>query len=234
MLRSLPLFTLAILLSLPAAANAQDQPPPPPPPGSSQGYMYGAYGQTVPGYREHEGFFFRFGTGVGYTQAAAEEAGFDVKVKGPGGALTLALGANIVPNLIIYGELFADVSLEPTIEVEGEEFETEDLSAGAFGVGVGMAYYLPSNIYFSGTLGVAQLSVQADEDGDGDTEEVGDTDFGPAFSGQIGKEWWVSSNWGLGIAGQILFASMKDGNEGAEDVTWTATGFAFLFSATYD
>jgi hypothetical protein len=230
MLRSLPLFTLAILLSLPAAANAQDQPPPPPTPGSSQGYMYGAYGKSLPGHHEHEGFFFRVGTGVGYTQASAEEDFFDVTVKGLSGSLTLAAGANIVPNLIIYGAVFAAASVEPSLEVNGEEIDDLDnVTAGIRGLGVGMAYYLPSNIYFSGTLGVAQLVATFD---DGDVEEESETEFGPAFSGQIGKEWWVSSNWGLGIAGQLLFGSMKDDED--SDITWTATGFALLFSATYD
>lgn len=187
----------------------------------------------VPGVHEHEGFFLRLGIGVGYTSMSAEEDGDDAEVRGTGGAFLIALGGNISQNLILYGELLGDVAIDPTVEFNGMEFDTENVNAGVFGVGVGLAYYLPSNVYFSGTLAAAQLSIQADEDGDGDTEEVGETDFGPAFSAQIGKEWWVSDNWGLGLAGQLVFGSMKDSG-GSDDVTWTTTAFALLFSATYD
>lgn len=224
-------FALAVL-SIPLAAAAQPgQPPPPPPPGSSPGYGYGAYGMTVPGVNEHEGFFLRLGLGPAYIRMSASDDAMDASVYGGGAAFLLALGGNVTQNLIIYGELLGEMAVNPTIEINDVEFDTEDVSAGAFGVGVGLAYYLPSNIYFSGTLAAAQLSIQADQDGDGDTEEVGETDFGPTFSGQIGKEWWVSDNWGLGLAGQVLFGNMKDGEA---DVTWTTVGVGFLFSATYD
>jgi hypothetical protein len=219
-------LTLAILLSLPAAANAQDQPPPPPTPGSSQGYMYGAYGKSLPGHHEHEGFFFRFGAGLGYTAMVADDPA-ETTVKGGGGNLMLAFGFNVAPRLIIYGEGIVDVAVNPTIEIDGEEFDTDDLSAGIIGAGAGLAFYTRSNLYFSGTLALMQLSVQVDGD------EVGESQFGPAFSGQVGKEWWVSSNWGLGIAGQLLLASMKDSG-GSEDVTWGAAALSILFSATYD
>ncbi len=26
----------------------------------------------------------------------------------------------------------------------------------------------------------------------------------------VGKEWWVSSNWGLGLAGELLLGRMSD------------------------
>lgn len=222
------------LLSIPAVAAAQPgQPPPPPTPGSSPAYSYGAYGMTVPGWHEHEGFFLRLGVGFGYLNMSSELNDLDLAIKGPSGIFELALGGNISPGFIIYGELFGNAVVDPTLEVDGEEFDTEDTSASIAGVGVGLAYYLPSNFYFSGTLAASQLRWTEDNG----TEEIeAETEVGAAFVGQIGKEWWVGDNWGLGLAGQLIFSSNKDDDDaiGANDVTWTTVGLGLLLSATYD
>ena len=222
------------VLALPAVAAAQpgQQPPPPPPPGSSPGYGYGAYGMTVPGVHEHEGFFLRLGIGFGYLNMRTEFMDVDLDIKGPAGHLQVALGGNLAPNLILFGQLFVNAINEPTVEFDGEEEDAEDMTASIGALGVGLAYYLPSNVYFSGTLALSQLRL-SEESGD---EEDFESEYGPALMGQIGKEWWVSDNWGLGLAGQFLVSSNKDDEdaEGSLDVTWTTLGFGLLFSATYD
>jgi hypothetical protein len=50
--------------------------------------------------------------------------------------------------------------------------------------------------------------------------------------GVVGKEWWISQNWGFGLAGEFIAASMKD--ETDPKVTWTASAYSLLFSATYN
>jgi hypothetical protein len=202
----------------PPPPNPYGAPPPPPPPG---GYYYV---QRAPGAETHDGFYLRFAIGPAFTNMRSDD--LDTTVKGVGGAFALSLGGNVARNLIIYGELVADTASDPTIEQGGTEIDTENVTAGSVGVGVGLAYYLDSNVYFSGTLSASQLSIQMDG------EEVGESDFGPGFSAMIGKEWWVSDNWGLGIAGQLFFASMKDGDN--SDITWQTTSAGLLFSATYD
>ncbi|HEU5056611.1 MAG TPA: hypothetical protein VFU21_08790 [Kofleriaceae bacterium] len=229
------LASLAIclpLLSLPAVAAAQPgQPPPPPPPGSSPGYGYGAYGMTVPGVHEHEGFFLRLGFGVGYLGMKTEFMDDDLEIKGPAGHLQVALGGNLSPNLILFGQLFVNAIDDPTVEFGGAEEEVDDMTASLGAVGIGLAYYLPANVYFSGTLAVSQLRLEDQNDGNDAESEPG-----PAFLAQIGKEWWASDNWGLGIAGQFILSSNEDEEdaEGPIDVTWTTLGFGVLFSATYD
>lgn len=222
------------VLSLPALATAQPgQPPPPPPPGSSPGYGYGAYGMTVPGVHEHEGFFLRLGIGLGYLNMRTEILEMDFDIKGAAGNLQVAIGGNLAPNVIIFGQLFASSIAEPTVEFGDEEEEVDDSTASIGGVGIGLAYYLPANVYFSGTLAATQLRWSVESDGD---DEDAESELGPAFVGQIGKEWWASDNWGLGLAGQVLVSSNKDDDdaEGEADVTWTTLGFGLLFSATYD
>jgi hypothetical protein len=59
--------------------------------------------------------------------------------------------------------------------------------------------------------------------------------MGVGASFMAGKEWWVSHDWGLGVAGQFRVAWMKAKAEFAgSDDTMTATAFAILFSATYN
>lgn len=48
----------------------------------------------------------------------------------------------------------------------------------------------------------------------------------------VGKEWWMTPDWGLGIAGELTLASMKDRND--PSTSWNGGGFGVLFSATYN
>jgi hypothetical protein len=49
----------------------------------------------------------------------------------------------------------------------------------------------------------------------------------------VGKEWWVTQDWGLGLAGQFQVASMKDHPDGVS-TRMTAETFSLLFSATFN
>ena len=86
------------------------------------------------------------------------------------------------------------------------------------------------NLYFSGALTFTQVTVNDDTVNDGSGN--GDlTDMGVGGSFLVGKEWWVSTNWGLGVAGMLRLASMKVTDS---DARMTATAFSILFSATYN
>ena len=183
------------------------------------------------GPEQHSGFYMRMHLGPAYTSMSAELAGSEVEVKGSGGTFGVAIGGAVTENLIVFGEVFDDITSSPTMEIDGTEFETSgDLAAGVVGMGPGIAYYfVPVNIYVSGTLAFAKLTFQ--EDG----EETGATEYGPGVSLMVGKEWWASQNWGLGVAAQVFAGSMKDEEEfGGEEVTWSARAFAIAFSATYN
>ena len=93
--------------------------------------------------------------------------------------------------------------------------------------GVGLAKYFGGNVYISGTLATARLSVQEDN------QEVGRSSFGLGASVMVGKEWWVSQKWGLGVAGQAFFGRMKD-SDSSSAPTWGTGAIAVAFSATYN
>ena len=52
---------------------------------------------------------------------------------------------------------------------------------------------------------------------------------GVAFSGEVGKEWWVSENWGLGISFRANFFDTSH-----ERIDWNGQTYSLLFSATYN
>jgi hypothetical protein len=115
----------------------------------------------------------------------------------------------------------------------GTSGRAEGQSTDLFGIGAGLAYYMPNNLYLSGTLAFAQLS-SGDED---NTETRSETDFGPGLSLTFGKEWWVSDNWGLGVALNLFVARMKDKEAaypGFDKPVWRGTAVSLLFSASFN
>jgi hypothetical protein len=197
--------------------------------GSSRAYM-----SAPRGHHEHDGFFLRFLIGPAVVAASANDAA-DTSVSGFGAGIGLALGFAIAPNVILYGEIFDNIAIGPTIESGTLEVETSDDTAfGVVGIGPGIAIYLPSNFYLSSTLAFSRLVVDPDTDQD---DDEGTTDLGLGLTAAAGKEWWVSSNWGLGAALQLYLGGMKDGDartEDGDDVVWGAAGLMLAFSATYN
>jgi hypothetical protein len=59
-----------------------------------------------------------------------------------------------------------------------------------------------------------------------------ESDNGLGAKVMLGKEWWVSENWGLGIGGQVFYANCDRGLNGSKDIKTLAYGL--LFSATYN
>jgi hypothetical protein len=82
-------------------------------------------------------------------------------------------------------------------------------------------------VYLSGALAAMAFSASDDY---GKTLVSSNTGVG--FEGMIGKEWWVSSDWGLGLAGELVLASMKDRDDNT--ITWNGSSFSILFSSTFN
>jgi hypothetical protein len=213
-------------------------PPGYPPPGAGYppGYPppgYGGYRPPVylpPPPPTHEGLYVRLHLGGGFT-SISESIGSGGSVTFSGGSVSLgvSVGGAVAPNLAIFGTAFGSLVGTPNVKVSGYGYDATGSSNGDIGiagVGAGVVYYFePVNIYLSGVI--AAMNVQAD-DSNGDTSYT--SKFGPGFEGIIGKEWWVSQHWGLGVAGEFLAATMKDKTTSTD--TWNAAGFNLLFSAT--
>jgi hypothetical protein len=246
MSRKLLVVCSTVSLTLVHAASSQAQEPAPgyappatyapppayaaPAPGYAAPAPYGAPAYPAPAYRpagvhEHDGFYLRLAAGLGYLTNSASSGGSTMKVSGVGGTFGLAAGGIIARNLAVYGEIIGTSASDPSVEMGGVS-GTMSGSMTLAGFGPGLAYYLDNNAYFSGTVLFSKLSA-ADDNGN----DAGETDMGFGASLSGGKEWWVSDDWGLGVAGQLMLASMKEKDA---DYRWTSAVVSLLFSATYN
>ena len=181
------------------------------------------------GQHEHDGFFMRFVLGPSVVLATTEVDGEELTADGVGGTLHVALGFNILPKLILYGEVFDDVTVNPTVAVGDDEMELEDAAFGVVGLGVGLAYYLPRNVYVSAAASLANLRADyRDESGDIQSSE---SDSGFGVNLVVGNEWWVGDDWALGGAIQLFLASVPDDEV---DDAWAVAAVGAGLSITYD
>lgn len=202
-------------------------PPPPPPPSYRPAPRYSAPYYYEPA-GHNGGLFVRLTAGLGYLYATESAGGQSVHYSGFGGTASAAIGGVIAPNLILYGEILGTSAWDAEVS-QDNAYNYPGIDVTLFGFGPGIAYYLePGNVYLSGTLTFSKLSFSDTYDPYGYTEDT-DLGIGGAFS--VGKEWWVARHLGMGVAGQIHLASMKDS---VRDTRLTATAFSVLFSLSFN
>jgi hypothetical protein len=199
---------LAVLSAF-VGAPAYAQAPPPQP-----------YNSTI---NRHLGFALRLDGGIGYTGTSATVFGSDVSIKGGSGAFGLVIGGAVAENFILGADLWDTVAFSPTVNGASTSGNTS-LTLAGFGVNL-TYYFMPANVYVSLSPSVTTLSLTS-----GGVSGSTDTGFGMKLG--VGKEWWVSDHWGLGVAGQFFFSSNNDNGSGSPK--WSTTAFAVAFSATYN
>ncbi len=187
--------------------------------------------QEIAGFHQHDGFFLRLQGGAGSGKMVEEDfLGSDMTLSGMASVLRVQIGGSVSNNLVLFGEAGAFVMSDPDLEwgdLSGA-MEGVDLSISDFGAGLSY-YFMPSNIYLSGTVTISRDKIEIKE-----LNLSGSTQSGVGFYFSIGKEWWVSADWGLGAAGFMYFSQTTDKYESAnKEYTVKNTVFGLLFSATY-
>ncbi|HEY2732617.1 MAG TPA: hypothetical protein VGI70_01465, partial [Polyangiales bacterium] len=169
----------------------------------------------------HEGFFLRLHLGPSFATVSRP----DYRWSGLGLAMGLSIGGSIVENFALHLDFQSTLMPSPNQHAFGHN---SDLNADIVfeSMGLGATYYImPVNVYISGSVGIGVLVFEGD---DGQSK---DTSAGLTLAGTVGKEWWMGSDWGLGIAGQVLFMRV---NDYVDDAHMNALAFNLLFSATYN
>jgi hypothetical protein len=179
------------------------------------------------GVHMHDGFFLRLAPGIGSMSASEEVGSNKLEVSGVGGLFNFAIGGAITENFIIHFDASSVSVKDPTIKVNGTSVSTKDTTVSTTLIGGGFTYYFPSNAYMTAAVGQSEAKVKSNG-----TEETSDKGFGVNI--MLGKEWWVSDNWGLGIAGQFLYTSCPVNAGSNTKVDYNTTSFGVLFSATYN
>ena len=177
----------------------------------------------------HDGFFLRFTPGIGYVSTSESVSDLSIGISGVGVLGGFSLGWAVVDNLILHLDFASAQLVNPSVSLtRGGTTISKDATASETlsSFGAGASYYImPANIYIGGAIHAATLSL------DTNTSHV-DSGLGWGLALNAGKEWWVSDNWGLGLAAQVRFSSVPDTGPNAQRLNSPVTGLTF--SATYN
>lgn len=179
------------------------------------------------GVHTHDGFFLQMDLGPGWLGTSAEQGGTELDLSGGAGQFSIGLGGALTRNFILAGQLWSVAVADPTVEVNGNEVGEADATLSLTGIGVQLVYYfMPLNLYLSATPSITWLSID-------DGAASGDSEAGFGMKLAVGKEWWVSDNWALGLNGQFAFSSNDDSEE-AGAPNWDTIWVGAAFSATFN
>lgn len=176
------------------------------------------------GVYSHDGVLVRLRFGPAYGSVSGEKNASRLEIRGPGLLLDVAVGGAITQNIALHGSFVLHGQIDPSISMFSA---SDNMNNNLFGLVGGISYYiLPWNIFVSAEAGFARMAL---EDSGGQT--IAGTS--PGFLGQtsIGKEWWISSNWGLGISG-VFNVGILPGK--GDDPLFTWFGGSLALSATYN
>jgi hypothetical protein len=176
--------------------------------------------------RRHDGgFFFRVAPGGGYTRTAITERGDRFALKGTSGSIDFAIGAVVKKNLAVHVTLGAWGLIDPKAESNGMEEVASNASMTMVLIGGGFTYYLgPSNVYLTASGGAAKLRLELEG-------ESNESNTGIAFDAGVGKEWWVSDRWGIGVSGTAGYHSVPPGDAAGK---FKGPSFALRVSITFN
>ena len=163
-----------------------------------------------------------------YTSASAAtgfsstQAGIKTNYAGGGSSTGIAIGGVIARDLILYGAAFGTEHLESQTSrspAPASRATSADIGVGAIGRAS------PTTSSTSTSTRRRRSAWRGSRPNDGDGFRADSSRSGTAFELMLGKEWWVSPDWGLGIAGELFTASLKDKN--MPGLTWSAAPHRF-------
>jgi hypothetical protein len=185
--------------------------------------------QKVKGAEQHDGFYLGFLLGYGYGKSSLS-GNNSLELRGVSDAVCFDIGYAVMNDFILYFAFGGYLNFGENITFGGTSYKYPDKKQTAynFGSGIGFRkYFMPENIFISASIIRSKVNYTGDF-------VKGDSDYGYTFGGAIGKEWWVSDNWGLGIAlfGEYGKTSSKDQFNNKNKITEYYLGLAF--TATYN
>jgi len=187
------------------------------------------------GVEQHDGLMLRFmfGFGSAGSSASGTELDLDREIEHSGFSVSFSADVGGAPeeNLILHGRLAMMAITRPQQTIDGVEQPEDDVTVDAVDallLGPALSYYfMPANIYVTAAAGLSWLAFPDEEDDESDA-----TQGGIGFNVDVGKEWWVSYDWGLGVAARFWYTRLHDENDGLA-LDHDFLGWGILFSATY-
>jgi hypothetical protein len=171
-------------------------------------------------YPRHEGLFLRGTLGLG--GITADDDLNDLTLRGGAVFFSLDVGGSLSRNLALHGRYSINSMFEPSVSSGNDDLgDLDDTSLSFQLLGLGLTYYLPSNLYLTGVLGLSRASFEIYGD-------EYDALNGVGFQGDIGYEWPIGGDFGLGVAARIELDSVS-----GDDEKLQTAGIGVLVSLTY-
>lgn len=183
--------------------------------------------------RQHKGFFLSLSAGPVFgpiSMNSNQDGEYDMT--GTGASFDVKIGGAIQENLILHATLYGSSLLGPKLTTKGGQiFKTSNnLTVGESLFAAGLTYYfMPHNIFVSGSAGLATFSVDNRDQNSNTT-----TDNGFGFQLKAGKEWWISRRWGLGVSGTYGRSSVNNRPDNTLVEKMTSNRFGISFNATFN
>jgi hypothetical protein len=176
-----------------------------------------------------DGLFVRLSGGAGYGLVSVDESE-KLELYGITTEFNIAVGAIIKPNLILHGTLWGWSPIHTEARFASNTLGgSHDVEVVAFGPGA-TYYFMPANLYLSFSIGFATLDAKVEAP---DGSILRDSARGFALDFTVGKEWWKSDNWGVGVAGDFGYLNIENSLPGAKEV-WTGGQLGLRLTATYN
>jgi hypothetical protein len=184
--------------------------------------------QAAPGgstINRHLGGFIRPDLGIGYLSASASQDGASATISGLAGAFGIAFGGAVAEDQIIAFHIWDAVATNPSFTYNGATTTNTNSSLAFVAVGAEYTAYSQGNYYFSITPSLSRVTLTLN----GTSEDMS---WGFGIRLGLGKEWWVSDHWGLGLVGHLSLTANQD--SGVNPPTWIGWSGTLAFSATYN
>ena len=192
------------------------------------------------GVETHDGGMVRLTLGIGAAsvrQDYSNIAGLEVELSGGGLVWSADFGAGVTERLTVHARIGQLWLVAPKFRAKNAapgSPESQPLASGstltATLVGAGASYtFMPLNMYVTAIGGLSVISLVLG-DADDDDQEIVRNGFG--FNFDVGKEWWVASQLGLGMAARFWWATGGAEYRGAK-FDRTFLGLGIVLSSTY-
>jgi hypothetical protein len=186
--------------------------------------------QRLPGETSTDrfGWIFRLNSGPALSGFKSDASNGLTVTGGSATATGLSFGRAIGQNLVVSFIYWKTTISGPTLKTGVLEVEmADDFEVSAGGVGFGITkYYMPRNSHLGIALLLPKMSVN-----DAATGISAETETGSALQFTAGKEWWLIRGLSVGVAGQLVFGSMKE--EGQDASTFRMSTLGLQLSLTW-
>jgi hypothetical protein len=183
-------------------------------------------------FHRHLGFYLSMSIGPLFGNVTDNVDTYSMDMSGTGAQFDFKIGGAIKENLILHATLISNTLPGPLIKISGTSSTkaSDNLTIGEAMFGGGLTYYImPSNIFLSGTLGLGNFSIIDSNDKSNNVS----TKQGFSMQLKIGKEWWVSKKWGLGISFTYGKTNLTNASDGIVEKL-DSNRFGILFNSTFN